>query len=266
MTIDTLVDPRAVEEGRVFIGRVRAKRGARVRAGEEIRVDEGETADLDIVILHKAAGLVAVDKPSGISTIPDEHDAASSLLHRTARELEIDPALLHPTSRLDRDVSGIVVFAFTASGRQRLQDARTSGRYFRLYVAIAERAPASEKGEWNVPIGRAKSPKKRAANGRDAVPARTKFRITATAAGRARLELEPITGRTHQIRVHASHAGAPLLGDRDYGGSRTLVLPSGSVIALDRIALHCAHVRVEGLIDVKSPEPEIFETWWSKLK
>ena len=61
------------------------------------------------------------------------------------------------------------------------------------------------------------------------------------------LSVEPITGRTHQIRVHASHAGAPLLGDRDYGGPTRWTLKSGKSVTLDRIALHCARVTVEGI-------------------
>ena len=60
----------------------------------------------------------------------------------------------------------------------------------------------------------------------------------------ALLAVEPQTGRTHQIRVHASHAGAPLLGDRDYGGAARVTLAGGRTVALARIALHAARVSV----------------------
>ena len=269
-TVDAIVarvgeDARAVDEGRVFVGKRRAKRGDPVRAGETVRVAARREVDASVTVLHRGAGLVAVDKPAGIPTIPDEHDAEGSLLVRTARLLGVAPDSLHATSRLDRNVSGVVVFATTERARSELQNARKSERHFRRYAAIAERAPSPAEGEWGEPIGRARDPKKRMIRGRDATTALTRYRVVGSAPRGAVLAVEPVTGRTHQIRVHASHAGSPLLGDRDYGGARTLVLSSGKVLALDRIALHCAHVRVEGLLDVRAPIPETLRGWWTAI-
>ncbi len=89
--------------------------------------------------------------------------------------------------------------------------------------------------------------------------------MVATASHAALLAAWPVTGRTHQIRVHASHAGAPLIGDRDYGAARTLVLPSGKVLAFERIALHCAHVRVADIVDVRAPVPAELRDLWRAL-
>ena len=211
--------------------------------------------------------MVAVVKPAGMSTIPDQHSEEGTLLHRTARDLGVDPPeSLHATSRLDRAVSGVVVFARGArSARGACKRREPKGTYDRRYVALtASKAPSPSAGEWSAPIGRAKDPKKRAAHGRDAVPALTRYHVVATASLACLLSLEPVTGRTHQIRVHASHAGSPLLGDRDYGGPRRLVLPSGKVLALDRIALHCAEVRVLGL-DLRAPIPDELRAWWRAL-
>ena len=292
-TVDAIVarlgeDARALDEGRVFVGRKRAARGDAVSAGDEVRVAARREVAADVTVLHRGGGLVAVAKPAGIPTIPDEHDAEGSLLVRTARAIGIPPSTLHATSRLDRGVSGVVVFAETVAARERLQDARISGHYFRLYLAIAARAPSPAEGTWREPIGRARDPKKRMVRGKDATDAETRYRTVKALAGSAAggtaqapnasgalLAIEPVTGRTHQIRVHASHAGAPLLGDRDYspapalarrgGGPRTLVLASGKVIALDRVALHCAHVRVEGVLDVRAPIPDTLRGWWRDL-
>src|SRR6185437_8095413 len=80
--------------------------------------------------------------------------------------------------------------------------------------------------------------------------------------------LAPVTGRTHQLRVHAGHARAPLLGDRVYGGPTRLTLPSGRVLALDRIALHAARVTLPAdILDapIDSPIPTALRDAWLAL-
>jgi 23S rRNA pseudouridine955/2504/2580 synthase/23S rRNA pseudouridine1911/1915/1917 synthase len=84
----------------------------------------------------------------------------------------------------------------------------------------------------------------------------------------ALLELRPRTGRTHQLRVHAAHAGSPLLGDRRYGGLPRVTSASGAVLDVDRVALHSAWVEVDapsGTFRVDSPVPAVFGRWWQAL-
>src|SRR4029077_9279782 len=102
--------------------------------------------------------------------------------------------------------SGVVVFARTRKAAERLAEARKEGTYLRRYVAIAGRAPEPAKGAWEGPVGRANDPRKRVVGGRDAVQARSLYEVVARAEGRALLALQPETGRTHQLRVHAAHA------------------------------------------------------------
>ena len=178
-------------------------------------------------VILREDDLVAVDKPAGMPTIADHGGAAHALVAATARALGIDPARLHPTSRLDRGVSGVVVFALTKAAAERLARARGEGAYERRYVAIAASAPAPASGTWDAPIGRARDPRLRTVRGRDPIAAATRYGVCAHApGGAAMLAVAPVTGRTHQIRVHASHAGAPLLGDRDYGGPARVTLPT----------------------------------------
>jgi 23S rRNA pseudouridine955/2504/2580 synthase/23S rRNA pseudouridine1911/1915/1917 synthase len=108
-------------------------------------------------------------------------------------------------------------------------------------------------------------------NGKDATNAETLYRtIAVSPLGAALLALSPVTGRTHQIRVHASHAGAPLLGDRTYGGPTRQSLPSGRVLDLARIALHCARVTVPArsgprAIVAEAPVPAELRDVWAAL-
>jgi 23S rRNA pseudouridine1911/1915/1917 synthase len=260
-------DAAALEEGRVFIGRRRAKRRDAVHVGDEIRVNEPSSPPSDapgVTVLHHGAGIVAVSKPAGISTIPDQKDAASSLLHETARLVGVWPDLLHATSRLDRGVSGVVIFTESDEARSRLQEARSAGAYHRRYVALTAKAPLPPTGTWEARIGRASDPRRRKVNGRNATNAETRYALVAQTPHAAMLSIEPMTGRTHQIRVHAAHASVPLIGDRDYGGPRTVTLPSGKVLACERVALHCLEVRVVGLT-LRAGIPEDLRAWWRSV-
>jgi 23S rRNA-/tRNA-specific pseudouridylate synthase len=236
----------------------------------------------NVTILVRENDLVAVSKPAGIPTIPDHAGASHALVARVARELGLPVSRLHPTSRLDREVSGVVVIALSASAAQRLKRAREEGSYTRRYVALAERAPKANQGVWDAAIGRAKDPRHRAAfrkgdtagggrapasahAERSPLAARTLYRtIEQLPCGAALLAVSPITGRTHQIRVHASDAGAPLLGDKTYGGPSRITLPSGQVLPLSRIALHAARVEVPGL-RADAPIPADLVDLWVTL-
>ncbi len=264
-------DERAVSDGRVFVGRRRVRRGDEaVKQGEVVEVAAPrEAAPAVRVILHED-DVVAVDKPAGMPTIADQDGAAHALVAATARALGVDAARLHPTSRLDRGVSGVVMFALTKAAAERLARARAEGAYERRYVAIATRAPAPASGLWDAPLGRARDPRLRMVQGRDAIAAGTRYSVCGLApGGAAMLAVSPVTGRTHQIRVHASHAGAPLLGDRDYGGPARLTLPTGRVLEPRRVALHAARVVVPGAsgapLVARAPVPPELEALWSAL-
>jgi RluA family pseudouridine synthase len=258
-----------VRDGRVFVGTRRVRREEEpVQAGDVVHVSPPREGRVEQVrVLAQTADLVAVDKPAGIPTIPDHAGAAHALVALVARALGIDSARLHPTSRLDRDVSGVVFFALTKAAAERLKRAREEGAYERRYLAIAARAPSPERGTWDAPIGRARDPRLRAVGGRDAVASSTHYAVCArVAGGAALLAVAPRTGRTHQIRVHAAHAGAPLIGDRAYGGPTRLTVASGRVLEPRRIALHCARVVVPAadgapLVAAAPVPPELAEVW-----
>lgn len=236
---------RAVAEGRVFAGARRV-----VDAGEVLSrgavVEVGELRELaEPVVLRQSSDLVAVLKPAGVPTVPDRAGSEHALVARAAKVLDLPPDRLRVTSRLDLEVSGVVVFALDGLAEARLRAARDAGQYARRYLALAARAPGAETGTWDAPIGRAADPRLRAARGKDAKPSESTFRrLGALAGGAELLALEPRTGRTHQLRVHAADGGAPLLGDRAYGGPTRVTLPDGTVLGVPRVMLHAARVVV----------------------
>ncbi len=237
---------RALQEGRLFIGARRARGASEsVAAGDEVTIYPARGAGAELPrILAERAGVVAAYKPAAMATVADHRGAAGTLEREIAKLRGSPDAVLTPTSRLDVGVSGVVLFTSNDEARRRLAQARERGRYRRHYVAIAQGAPDPPRGRWTAPIGRARDPRKRQVGGTAAVPAATAYAVAASTGSSSLLAVEPQTGRTHQIRVHAAHAGCPLLGDASYGGSRRLVTDRGSVVALDRIALHAAWVEV----------------------
>jgi 23S rRNA pseudouridine1911/1915/1917 synthase len=264
-TVDEVVsamgeDVSAIDDGRVFVGRSRAKRGQEVSPGNAVSVHARSSGPDAVTILYNERGIVAVDKPVGIPTIADH--AGRSLASLVAGQLGVTP---HPTSRLDRDVSGVVVFATTDRAREHLASARGAGKYERLYVALTQAVALAPEGTWDSPIGRGRDPRLRTPFGKDAVAATTRYRVVAVAPGGSLLAVTPITGRTHQIRVHASHAGAPLVGDRAYGGAVRLVSGTGAVIEVSRIALHCARVKIPKVGVIEAPVPDDLRAVWRAL-
>ncbi len=260
---------RAISEGRVFVGRVRASAPSHsVSPGDEITVSADIAPVGEVELLSVTDELAVANKPAGIPTIPDLRGGAHSLMDRVAKVLRIAREELHATSRLDNDVSGVVVFARTRAAIERLRVARDRGEYHRRYVAIGKGTLQPTSGDWNAAIGRARDPKLRTVNGREATDASSRYRVLEEASGYVCLALTPITGRTHQLRVHASDAGAPLVGDAAYGGPKKIILPSGKILEPRRILLHAARVTLAdqgGPYVYESPIPSLFGDVWSAL-
>lgn len=228
----------ALEEGRVFVaGRRTDDAGAVLRAGAPVEVTASrEQADDEVALLASQDGLVAAYKPAALPTEPDRAGRHSAR-REVSRRLDIQEGRLHALSRLDVGVSGVVLFATTSEARRRVQAARDAGQLKRRYVGIAAGEPAPAAGQWSAPI--------------DGRAATTRYAAVATAGaiapGAARatlLALEPVSGRTHQLRIHAARAGAPLVGDRAHGGSPRLCAADGSVTEVRRVALHAAWVEL----------------------
>lgn len=168
-------------------------------------------------ILHEDAHLLAVAKPAGLVTHPAYKHPNGTLCDvvfvRQAERGEDRPWLLH---RLDRETSGVVLFAKTTLARRALvrQFERRSVR--KLYLAITHGTPRDLEGEIDEPLTRDPTDRRRVIVDSSGQSAQTRFRVLATAGDYALIAAEPLTGRTHQIRAHLAHVGAPIAGDATY--------------------------------------------------
>lgn len=264
-------DASALTEGRVFVDRIRVHTTfIRVNAGSLVEVGQAiaSAPATELDVLHAETELIVVNKPAGLVSVPDHH-GHDSLQARVAAFCKLPLDRVHPTSRLDRGVSGVVVFALAKSARDAFANARAEENYARLYLAIAEHAPTPEHATWTWPIGRhPKDPRKRSVNGKDPAHATTSYRVAARAAHGVLLELRPGTGRTHQLRVHAAHAGCALDGDDSYGGRTRITSERGDVLTLTRVALHAARVELPWkgrTLTFEAPFPDAMRTLWTAL-
>lgn len=275
----------ALAEGRVFVDGRRAPDALHVvTAGNVVEVHPARVPSADFAILAEHSGLVFVSKPPGVATEPDHAGVAASLVERVAERLGLPPGALHAVSRLDVGVSGVVTLARDDRGRALAADLRARGGFRRRYVALAPRAPEPASGTWSWALPRSL----RGAHGRgpatasDERAARTRYAAVAEgapvhlpvrgaapiAARPALLALSPITGRTHQLRLHAERAGTPLLGDTEHGGVPRLILASGGVLALDRVLLHAASVELaqkSAPFRVEAEVPADLSALWAKV-
>lgn len=200
-----------------------------------------------IRIVHHDAHLLVLDKPVGLATTAP---AGGESLFELARILDPRAPQLHPLSRLDTQVSGLVTFVRTERANHHAIAARREGKLRRAYLGLCHVPPAPEEGDWTHAIGLdPRDPTRRRALAPDAKGpgikrAHTHYRVHAVAGAVIALDMWPRTGRTHQLRVHASAAGSPLLGDVAYGGDKRLTLDNGRILSAGRTMLHCAAFRM----------------------
>lgn len=272
--LDELGAPsEALIDGRVFLDQRRVgidHEPRHLNVGSEVLVYRARPPG-GVTILSEMHNVIAVAKPAGISTQPDHRGIAHCLLGELAQLLGEKPEALHALHRLDRDVSGVVLVSRNSKATAWVEQAREHGSFRRRYLAIGSGQLMQAGGTWNDAIGQGRRPGLRRVGGPDAKPALTRYQQVAAIAARqvSLLVVEPATGRTHQIRVHAAHAGVPLLGDGDYGGQRRAVNADGSVQALTRIALHAFKVSLP-LPDgkdwsIQAPPPPDFVQLWQSL-
>lgn len=271
---------RWIDEARVAVDGEPAKKSDAVRPGAtvEVRVPEPRPSRLEpeaipLRLVYEDSDLAVIDKPAGLVVHPAPGHPSGTLVHALLHHLkdlsgiggERRPGIVH---RLDRDTSGLLLVAKHDRAHTRLSAALARREIRRVYWVAAWGSTRSATFTVDAPLGRHPRDRKRSAvvpGGRRAVTHFERMeRWRAAEFLRARLE----TGRTHQIRVHLSHVGHPVVGDRTYGAGRERGFsgPKGRwarefALRVPRQFLHAAELELEhplrgGRLRFESPLPD----------
>ena len=263
---------RADPADRVSVGQVlRVPPGTALPTVKKLRVreplDDEQVARAEAMVITQDRAAIVLNKPPGLATQGGSgtFDHVDRLLDAFAGEDQPRPRLVH---RLDKDTSGVLLIARTP-GSAAFFSKRFSGRSAKkTYWALVVGVP--EQYEGMIEAALAKQPgsggEKMHVDIENGQPARTKYRVIDRAGNRAAwVELQPLTGRTHQLRVHMAAIGHPIVGDGKYGGQ--LAFLTGSVSR--KMHLHARRLVIDhpqgDTIDVTAPLPEHFAATLEQL-
>jgi RluA family pseudouridine synthase len=292
---------RQVRSGRVLVDGVQAPPSQRLRTNAVVSIDfDEEDVDgarraappFDLDLLYQDERLLVIDKPADLPVEPDRWDPARPSLVGALGELGLRlGAHLRIVHRLDKDTSGAILVARTLEAERELGQAFEQGLIHKQYLALVEGEHPLADGE-SLLVDRPIGPDRRAGGAMrvsaDGKPARTLLAVERRYRGYTLLRCEPLTGRTHQIRVHLADQGFPLVVDPIYGRRSQLCLSEikagyrqkpGSVERplIARLSLHAWRLAVPAAsaappaggsgapLQVEAPQPPDFERTLKQL-
>ena len=243
---------RLIRQGEVQVnGQPILKTGFKLEGGEQIEIRipppvpstlTPEPIPLDVI--YEDSNLIVVDKPPGMVVHPSAGHESGTMVHAVlahAPDLQgvgevRRPGVVH---RLDKDTSGLILFAKNDAAQQALQEQFKDRTVKKTYLALVDGHPPTPTGRIETEIGRDEKNRKRMAvvqdgKGRAAV---TLYKTLEEFEGHTLVEVHPLTGRTHQIRVHLAFLGCPVSGDRVYGHRRRS-------LPVERQMLHASQIEI----------------------
>lgn len=211
---------------------------------------------LELDVLYEDENIVVPNKPHGMPTHPSHNhydDTVANALAYRYQALRI-PFVFRPVNRLDKDTSGLLIIARDRISASRLFEQMRRGEIVKEYIAILDGVPPETNGKIEAYIRRKSESiitRETCEKCENADYAFTKYTILATNGKYSVVRATPITGRTHQLRVHFAHIGCPIVGDDLYGTSSPYITRH----ALHAERLIFTHPMTKGMLDIRSPLP-----------
>ncbi len=273
---------KIIKQNRVLVNNKPAKCSYRVKVGDEIyAVFELQTSteikpeNIPLDIIYEDEDIIVINKPKGIIVHPArghfEHTMVNALLHHCGNlpslTDEVRPGVLH---RLDKDTTGLIIFAKTDEALSSLGKAIARRQIQKKYDVLCWNFPGQNEGTIEAPIGRSSLVRtKMTVTPLSSKMAITQYLVMEKYPLASYLKIWLITGRTHQIRVHLNYIGCPVIGDKDYNGTKPDTIKKSNCLPhfqrilklIDRQALHASeltftHPRTKQLLHFTAPLPE----------
>ncbi|HEY5549673.1 MAG TPA: RluA family pseudouridine synthase [Candidatus Saccharimonadales bacterium] len=245
-----------------------AKPGYKLKYGDKISVNSGSLRlspeSIDLPVIYQDKDVVVINKPNGVLTHSkgalNLEPTVASFMQGKLKDKKLTGSRAGIIHRLDRNTSGVIICARNQAALTWLQKQFSARSAKKTYLAVVAGRPASNEAIIDIPIGRnPKKPQtfKAITTGK---PAQTRYKVLRTFKKDGQdfslIQLEPITGRTHQIRVHLAYIGHPVVGDQIYGGGGARML-----LHAHKLELTLPNGRRESF---SAPAPKSFSDFWQK--
>lgn len=273
---------KLIKQKKVMVNNKPVKCSYRVKEGDEIYAvfelqesPEINPENIPLDVIYEDGDIIVVNKPRGIIVHPArghfEHTMVNALLYHCGRlptlTDEVRPGVLH---RLDKDTTGLIIFAKTDEALSSLGKAIARREVQKKYDVLCWNFPGMKEGIIEAPIGRSSVIRtKMTVTPLSSKTATTKYLVLEKFQVASYLKVWLITGRTHQIRVHLNYIGCPVIGDKDYGGRNPGVIKNSAYLKhfqeilklIDRQALHASelifnHPRTKKVLYFSAPLPD----------
>ena len=239
-----------------------------VAAGQQVEVfvDGQPLKSMPLVedhILYRDDDIIVINKPAGMSTQPTPSRYQGTLyaellkLLKNPRRKDLRPSI-GMVQRLDRDTSGVLVFSIHKRAHKKLTEQFRNHKICKRYWALVSGHPEPDSGKFVSHLARRRSTNLMVSVEKGGKYAETRYHTLESMANSCLVEVELITGRSHQIRVHFSEAGSPLLGDKAYGGPTRINDLDFSRQMLHSRSLSFVHPVTDRKMTFEAPAPEDF--------
>ena len=261
---------RLIEENKIIVNGKKEKASYKVQNGDKIEIEEQpakeielKAQDIPLEILYEDDDIIVVNKPKGMVVHPANGNPDGTLVNAVMAICkdslsgiggEIRPGIVH---RLDKNTSGAIIIAKNDKAHINLSEQLKNHEIKKTYIALVRGVVKENNATINMPIGRSKKDRKKMdvdKNGKEAI---THFKVLKRYKDCTLLEINIETGRTHQIRVHLSHIGYPIIGDEVYSNGKNKLNIEGQ--CLHAKSLDFKHPITGKNMHIEAPIPEYFE-------
>ena len=266
-----------IKDGTILLDGAKAKGTAKVRVGQVITMPEEYNTkpaenlvaeDIDVDILYEDEDIIVVNKPKDMVVHPAVGNWTGTLVNAMLGKHELSdengefrPGIVH---RLDKNTTGVMVVAKNNNSHNVLAKQIQEHNFKKIYIALVKGVIPENEAIIEMPIGRHPTDRKKMAVVKDGREAYTKFKVLERFEKFTLVEVELKTGRTHQIRVHMSHIGYPIVGDDTYSNGKN---PFGVTSQmLHSKVLGITHPESNEYMEFEAPLPEEFENVLNKLR